>query len=121
MEVSHDLLIENRWGHEPLPAIDHHVEVNVAAINFWRRVEVGNQVAFAHLLPLTDQNELLVKALGRLGNHRLNGIAKPARRTLLVRRKLQVEAVTIIAALVGEKRVDATHNSIGDGVYCWVI
>src|SRR5438552_17305750 len=115
MEILDDLLVEDRRGQETVPAVHPQVKVNVATINQGRCVEVGNQIALAHLLSLTHQDELLIKTLGRLRAHRLDGITESVRRTRLVLRKAQVDAVTVIAAIV-EVRVDATDNSIRNGV-----
>src|SRR5206468_3908307 len=56
---------EDRWGKGALLAVDHQVEVDVAAVSTGRRrVEVGDHITLAHLLAFVYEQELLVEALG---------------------------------------------------------
>src|SRR5262249_24847478 len=117
VERPNSLRCEDRRGQAVLPAVDHQVEMNVAAISAGRRrVKMCDHVAFAYLLAFFDQQELLVKALRRFRAHRLNGIAEPALRTCLALCKDQIDAVAVVAARQPEPGVDAADHSIGHSV-----
>ena len=86
MELSHDLVPEDRWSHELTFAGVHQVEVNVCVlseVSSRRNVHAGDDISLLHPLSSLDEDERSVE-IGITGiDHRVDAVVEIHRRPVL--------------------------------------